>query len=93
MAGLPTPKTEFLPRPHTATFNFDGHCNGRLTRKVEGVDVQTKEWGQWTDTHQTEMGHKCMSNTSQLSITSLSTAAAGGRPHLHQEEAQREEGG
>ena len=31
--------------------------------------------------------------TSQLSVTNLSTAAAGGRPHLPQEEAQRQERG
>ena len=42
VAGLPTPKTEFLPRPHTATFNFDGHCNGRLTWKVEGVESRPR---------------------------------------------------
>lgn len=63
-----------------ATFNFDGHCNGKLTRKVEGGNVQTKEWGHQTDTHQTEMSHKCMPNSSPLSVTNLSTVAAGGRP-------------
>lgn len=39
------------------------------------------------------MGHKCMPNTSQLSVTNLSKAATGGRPHLHREEAQRQEQG
>ena len=41
----------------------------------------------------TKQSHKCTPNTSPLSVTNLSTAAAGGRPHPHQEDAQREEQG